>query len=668
MNGIHMKQETGTTCRSRHSRQYSNIASFLVAFTLMMGSAVSSAQSEAEEVTEITERRLTVNDYRQKVMAGWIGQMVGVGWGAPTEFQWTNEIIPEDQVPEWRPEMVNVWGQDDLYVEMTFLRSLEEHGLDVSMRQAGIDFANSKYNLWHANKAGRDNLRRGIAPPDSSHPQFSSHADDIDYQIEADFSGLISPGLPNSVIALGEKFGRLMNYGDGVYAGQFVGCMYAEAFFEEDPQEIVEAGLKCIPEGSQYAEMVRDVLSWHAENPDDWEATWQLVNEKYHENPDYIRCLCTEKGGDFNIDAKINGAYILLGMLYGRGDFDQSIIIAMRAGQDSDCNPSNAAGVLFTTSDYDSLDDKYISALEQGKRFSYTEYDFQALADVSVKLARQIVVQAGGRIEENEDGEEVFVIPVQEPTPSILEQCWDAGPIAETTFTSAEFPHLGWLWFTSLLVWIILLLAFVSLRENRNGRAVWIFAAVISAYLLWELIKLPIPDQFLDIEQPIALNHAIGLAIVFLLGDRLAELKWPALSGIALFVIAATGFVGLLGKGSLYFDGLDMTAAVTIVGAAVVIVFATILTSRQCQKNFSKTRFLMFLLMWVFLIQLGVSLLVITATYGFDALVEYWYWWLMTIGIHALGNYLMTLPLWVLAMTNSLYEQRLRSCLNLNKN
>jgi hypothetical protein len=414
--------------------------------------------------------------------------------------------------------------------------------------------------------------------------------------------------------------------------------------------------------------MVRDVLSWHEENPDDWQATWQLINEKYHENPDYSRCLCTEKGGDFNIDAKINGAYILLGLLYGRGDFDQSIIIAMRAGQDSDCNPSNAGGVLFTTSDYDSLDDKYISALEQDKRFSYTEYDFQALADVSVKLARQIVVQAGGRIEENGDGEEVFVIPVQEPEPSNLEQCWDAGPIAGTTFSSEEFPHLAWLWITSLLVWVILLLVFVSLGENRNGRALWIFAAVISAYLIWELIKLPIPDQFLDAEVSIALNHAIGLAIVFLLGDRLAALKWPALSGIAFFVIVATGFVGLLGKGSVYFDGLDVTTAVTIVGAAAVIVLATILTSRQCQKNFSKTRFLLFLLMWVFLSQLGISLLVIIATYGLDVLIEYWYWWLMTIGIYALGNYLITLPLWVLALTNSLYGQRLESCLNLNEN
>ena len=53
---------------------------------------------------------------------------------------------------------------------MTFLRTLEQYGLDVSIRQAGIDFANSRYPLWCANDAGRKNLRAGIAPPDSGHP------------------------------------------------------------------------------------------------------------------------------------------------------------------------------------------------------------------------------------------------------------------------------------------------------------------------------------------------------------------------------------------------------------------------------------------------------------------------------------------------------------------
>ena len=108
-------------------------------------------------------------------------------------------------MPRWEPQLVNQFRQDDIYVEMTFLRTLELYGFDVSIRQAGIDFANSGYPLWHANRAGRDNLRAGIAPPDSGHPEYNQHADDIDYQIESDYAGLIAPGMPNVVIELGEN-------------------------------------------------------------------------------------------------------------------------------------------------------------------------------------------------------------------------------------------------------------------------------------------------------------------------------------------------------------------------------------------------------------------------------------------------------------------------------
>jgi hypothetical protein len=233
-------------------------------------------QVKAEEF-----RRLSVAEYRDRMAAGWIGQMVGVGWGAPTEFRFKGEIIPEAKVPEWKPGMVNQFNQDDIYVEMTFLRTMELYGLDCSIRQAGIDFANSGYRLWHANRYGRENLQNGIAPPDSGHPKFNSHADDIDYQIEADFSGLIAPGMPNVVIEMGEKFGRLMNYGDGVYGGQFVGGMYAEAFFEDDPLKVIDAGLACVPAKSQFAECIRDTVRWWQENPKDWQKTWQLIEDKY---------------------------------------------------------------------------------------------------------------------------------------------------------------------------------------------------------------------------------------------------------------------------------------------------------------------------------------------------------------------------------------------------
>ncbi len=381
-------------------------------------------------------RRLPVKVYTDKMTAGWLGQMAGVGWGGPTEFRWMGRIIPANQTPSWTPSLINQFWQDDLYVEMTFLRTLELHGFDVSIRQAGIDFANSGYQLWHANKAGRDNLRAGIAPPDSGHPKFNAHADDIDYQIEADFAGLIAPGLPNLAIELGEKFGRLMNYGDGLYGGQFVAGMYTEAFFASDPKAIVQAGLKCVPEGSQFAETIHDVLQWYQEKPNDWEVTWQKIETKYNRNPAYRRFSCSK--GDFNIDAKLNAAYIVMGLLYGKGDLDQTILVSIRCGQDSDCNPSNAAGVLFTTLGMSKLPERFTSALDRKRVFSHTEYNFDRLVAVCEMLARKAVVRAGGRIECEADGTEVFVIPVVKPKPSPLETCWEPGPAANSRFEASE--------------------------------------------------------------------------------------------------------------------------------------------------------------------------------------------------------------------------------------
>ena len=385
-------------------------------------------------------RRLSVDEYVDKMKAGWIGQMVGVGWGGPTEFRWMSKIIPEENMPKWQPRLVNQFGQDDIYVEMTFLRTLEVHGLNAPIRQAGIDFANSGYQLWHANNAGRNNLRSGIAPPHSGHPKFNGHADDIDYQIEADYSGLISPGLPNRVITLGEVFGRLMNYGDGLYGGQFVGAMYAEAFFESDMVKLIQAGLAAIPKGSQYHECISDVLKWHEENPTDWQKTWQLIENKYQKKPEYRRFSCSK--GVFNIDAKINGAYIVTGMLYGERDPDRTIIISTRCGQDSDCNPSNAGGVLFTTIGFDKLADRFVSALDPEGKFSHTPYNFPGLCEVCEMLARKVVVAEGGRIEKDNKGKEIFVIPVRAPGPGKLEQCWEPTPVGDSSFTKAEMARI----------------------------------------------------------------------------------------------------------------------------------------------------------------------------------------------------------------------------------
>jgi hypothetical protein len=388
-------------------------------------------------------RRLPVKEYVDEMVGGWVGQATGVGVGGPTEFKSIGKIGPE--MGTNFGFAAGGYGQDDIYVEMTFLQTLEKYGFDVSTRQAGIDFASSEYGLWHANGCGRNALRNGIAPPDSGHPKFNKCADDIDYQIEADFSGLIAPGLPNLVIELGEKFGRLMNYGDGLYGGQFLGSMYAEAFFEKDPEKIVRSGLACIPEKSQYHECITDVLKWWKENPEDWQKTWKLVEDKYNLNDAYRRSSCarSDRGRPgFNIDAKINGAYIVMGLLYGGGDPRKTIVIACRGGQDSDCNPANAGGVICTAIGWSNLPDRNEASLDGPQVYSATPYTFRKLLTACEKLVRQAVVRAGGRIEKDAKGEEVLVIPVQIPKPSKLEQCWEPGPIADSRFTREEMGQI----------------------------------------------------------------------------------------------------------------------------------------------------------------------------------------------------------------------------------
>jgi len=412
----------------------------LFVLTIFAGCEENAIQEEAV----VTYRRISVDEYLDKMKAGWVGQMAGVGWGGPTEFRWKGAIMPAEKMPQWKPKMINQFKQDDIYVEMTFIRTLELHGLDVDIRQAGIDFANSGYRLWHANRCGRENLRKGIAPPDSGHPKFNEHADDIDYQIEADYSGLIAPGMPDLAIELGEKFGRLMNYGDGLYGGQFVGGMYAEAFFEKNMDKIVRAGLACVPQGSQFHECISDVVKWHGQNPDDWQKTWHLIEAKYQDNPAYRKGSCPRGRKDaFNIDAKINAAYIVMGLLYGDGDIDKTIIISTRCGQDSDCNPSNAAGVLCTTIGFDKLPDKFKSALDPEGKFSHTPYTFGKLIEVCGQLVRRAVERSGGRIEKVHDSKEVFVIPVQKPKPGTLEQVWQPGPIANSKYTEQEMSRLN---------------------------------------------------------------------------------------------------------------------------------------------------------------------------------------------------------------------------------
>ena len=388
------------------------------------------------------ERTMSVAEFRDRMMGAWLGQSVGVAYGWPTEFKCNGTIIPADQMPVWKPELINeTFAQDDLYVEMTFIDTLLKRGLGVSTRAAGLDFANSTYRLWCANLNARNNLRNGIAAPASSHPKFHPTTDDIDYQIEADYSGILAPGLPQAAVDFGETFGRIMNYGDGLYAGQFVGALYAEAYFETNRVRLVENALKAIPSESKYAGMVRDMLAWHAANPACWQATWTNAVERYFRAPENLGRVSNPQ-----INVKINGAMVLLGLLYGDGDMDRTLYISTAGGFDSDCNPSSACGILGAMVGFKKLESKYFAKLDRTKKWEFTDFTWDGLVDASDRLVRQVVVKYGGRIEKDASGAERFRLPVAAVRPSPFFDSSNPGPVpSDEKLTDAEQEEIRYL-------------------------------------------------------------------------------------------------------------------------------------------------------------------------------------------------------------------------------
>jgi len=353
-----------------------------------------------------------------KIRGGWAGQMIGVAYGAPTEFTSQGKI--NERPLAWKPGMLqNTIGQDDLYVEMTFAKVTDDLGLDATCEQYGEAFKNSQYALWHANAGARRALNQGIKAPWSGHPKYNFHANDIDFQIEADFIGLMCPGLPRESNTYCDRVGRVMNYGDGLYGGMFVCGMYAAAYFETDPHKVVEAGLACIPARSRYARLVQDLLQWHGQHPQDWRRVWQLVQEKWDRDD-----ACPDGAlTPFNIDASLNGTYIAFGLLFGDMDFEKTMEISTRCGQDSDCNPSSAAGILGVMLGYERIPERFKAEIPllENKKFSYTDYSFTDIVKSTETRALKVIQAAGGKV-----GETEVVVKLQRPQAPKLEQ-WSPG-------------------------------------------------------------------------------------------------------------------------------------------------------------------------------------------------------------------------------------------------
>jgi len=388
-------------------------------------SLVSCNQQTKETKRSIpSEMKITKQQLLNKIKGGWAGQTIGCTYGGPVEFRYCGTMI-QDYIPIFWHDGIIKWNfennpglYDDVYMDLTFVDVFERLGLDAPVDSFATAFAHAGYSLWHANQSARYNILNGNMPPASGNWLNNPHADDIDFQIEADHCGLMSPGMPNAASEVADKIGHIMNYGDGWYGGVYVSNMYALSFVSDDINFIVEEALKAIPEQSRFYQCMNDVIHWHKAYPSDWKRTWFECERKWSDDvgcPDGVFV-------PFNIDAVINSAYILIGLLYGEGDFGKTLDIAARCGQDADCNPASAGGILGAILGYDKIPAYWMKNLKEVEdmNFAYTNISLNKTYQMSFNQALKMIERNGGKV----DGENV-TINCQQPKPVRYEKGFD---------------------------------------------------------------------------------------------------------------------------------------------------------------------------------------------------------------------------------------------------
>jgi len=315
-------------------------------------------------------------EYIEKIYSGWLAKIIGIRLGAPIEG-WTYDKIKDTygEVNGYVQDFPkNFAADDDSNGPLFFLRALEDSRAayvcqnTVAQHRAHYDLspqdiANALLNYapyehgffwWGGYGVSTEhtaylNLRSGIPAPRSGSIQQNGTtvAEQIGGQIFIDTWGLVTPGNPDQAAIYAEKAASVTHDGNGIYGGIFIAVCISHAFEETNIRAIIEKGLSYIPADCEYTKVVRAVMDFHEKQPENWHDCYRYIFENFG----YDRYP-----GNCHIIP--NSAVMVLSLLYGEGDFADTINICNMCGWDTDCNVGNVATIMGVLCGLDAIDYK----------------------------------------------------------------------------------------------------------------------------------------------------------------------------------------------------------------------------------------------------------------------------------------------------------------------
>ncbi|MGA2117255.1 MAG: ADP-ribosylglycohydrolase family protein [Bryobacteraceae bacterium] len=273
-----------------------------------------------------------------KIRGGFLGQIVGDLNGLKYEMKY---ILEPGDVREYTPSLPDGgWTDDDTDIEWPYIVEIQRaRSLLISYRRISeIWKKHINRRIWCSHLYLRQIMDLGIDPPLTGRIEINPWADfKLSGQFVSESWGLISPGMPQAAARIGIHYTHVSVDGEAVQSTQMMDAMIATAFLTDDMNKILDAGAAALDPKSVMMRIMFDVRRWYQENPRDWRATRKLTRDKY----------CKYGGQDMRDRNSVwlNGASTLSALLYGDGDWAQTVRAAFNFGWDADNNAA-ASGTI----------------------------------------------------------------------------------------------------------------------------------------------------------------------------------------------------------------------------------------------------------------------------------------------------------------------------------
>lgn len=266
--------------------------------------------------------------YMDKLRACWIGKNIGGTIGAPYEGK--RELL---DVKDFAGRAGEPLPNDDLDLQLVWLAALERQGTKrLSSNMLAEFWLDWIPPHWNEYGVAKTNLRLGLLPPMSGEVDNEKWKTSNGAWIRSEIWAALAPGLPELAIRYAVA-DAMVDHGisEGTYAEVFTAALQSMAYLEVDIRCLLEAALKKIPKDSMVVKTVRLVMECYDDGVDWRQAREQVVA--------FNRSL-----GWFQAPGNIG--FVVIGLLYGEGDFKKSVLYALNCGDDTDCTAATVGATM----------------------------------------------------------------------------------------------------------------------------------------------------------------------------------------------------------------------------------------------------------------------------------------------------------------------------------